>query len=187
MTDVFAPEKRSAVMSRIRSKGNRDTELQIIKLFKYYQFRGWRRNRRIFGKPDFVFPHQRVAVFVDGCFWHGCPKPRHAPLPKSSAKSSAEWWATKLLRNKTRDRVVTRTLRAGGTVGHWFLRSLCFCAFVLKVPELTSKSRPLFGKDSKKKDSTSGCGSGFDSMRMKTIQSSRHALSLAGTRDNIGR
>ena len=110
MPDVFSPEKRSAVMSRIRSKGNRDTELQLIRVFSHYEIRGWRRNRRVFGKPDFIFPKQRVAIFVDGCFWHGCPKPKHSPLPKTRA----EWWATKLQRNKSRDRLVTTTLRGGG-------------------------------------------------------------------------
>jgi DNA mismatch endonuclease (patch repair protein) len=61
----------------------------------------------LFGKPDFVFRRERVAIFVDGCFWHGCPKPKHAPLPKNRA----EWWAAKLSRNKARDWLVTRTLR----------------------------------------------------------------------------
>src|SRR4051812_4642180 len=110
MADVFAPEKRSEVMSRIRSRGNRDTELRMIALFKASRIRGWRRSQPLFGKPDFVFRHERVAVFVDGCFWHGCPKPKHAPLPKARA----EWWAAKLGRNKDRDRVVTRTLRRTG-------------------------------------------------------------------------
>ncbi len=61
-------------------------------------------------KTDFVFRRQRVVVFVDGCFWHGCPKPKHAPMPKNRA----DWWAEKLARNQTRDRLVTRTLRDKG-------------------------------------------------------------------------
>ena len=64
----------------------------------------------MFGKPDFVFRKERVAVFVDGCFWHGCPKPKHAPLPKNRA----EWWAAKLARNREHDLLVTRTLRKSG-------------------------------------------------------------------------
>ena len=110
MPDVFTPEKRSAVMARIRSHGNRDTELKMIALFRAHGITGWRRRQAVFGKPDFVFRRERVAVFVDGCFWHGCPKPKHAPLPKSRA----EWWAAKLDRNKQRDRLVTRTLRREG-------------------------------------------------------------------------
>ncbi len=110
MPDVFTQEKRSHVMSRIRGSGNRDTELRLIQLFREHRIGGWRRNRPLFGKPDFVFPKNRVAVFVDGCFWHGCPKPKHSPMPKNRA----EWWAAKLQRNRERDLLVTRTLRKQG-------------------------------------------------------------------------
>lgn len=110
MPDVFPKAKRSEVMSRIRGSGNKDTELRLIDLYTAYGIRGWRRNVTIFGKPDFVFRRERVAVFVDGCFWHGCPKPRHAPQPKTRAK----WWAAKLGRNKDRDKLVTRTLKKRG-------------------------------------------------------------------------
>ena len=110
MPDVFTATKRSAVMSAIRGSRNKDTELRMIALFRAHCITGWRRNARKFGKPDFVFRRERVAVFVDGCFWHGCPKPKHSPMPKNRA----EWWATKLGRNKVRDRLVTRTLRADG-------------------------------------------------------------------------
>jgi DNA mismatch endonuclease, patch repair protein len=108
--DVFSKAKRSEVMSRIRANGNRDTELRMIEIFKAERIRGWRRGQKIFGKPDFVFWREKIAVFVDGCFWHGCPEPKHAPLPKNRA----DWWAQKLARNKERDRVVTRTLRSQG-------------------------------------------------------------------------
>ena len=64
----------------------------------------------MFGKPDFVFRRERVAMFVDGCFWHGCPKPKHASLPTNNA----EWWAAKLNRNRERDRLVSRVLRKAG-------------------------------------------------------------------------
>jgi DNA mismatch endonuclease (patch repair protein) len=110
MADVFTEAKRSEVMSRIRSRGNKDTELRMITLLRHNGITGWRRNRPLFGKPDFVFPKQQVALFVDGCFWHGCPKPKHAPMPKNRA----EWWAAKLQRNRERDLLVTRTLRKAG-------------------------------------------------------------------------
>ena len=110
MPDVFTKAKRSAVMSLIRSRGNRATELRLIALMREHGITGWRRSAPVFGKPDFVFRRERVAVFVDGCFWHGCPKPKHAPLPKTRA----EWWAAKLDRNKARDRKVTQTLRKAG-------------------------------------------------------------------------
>ena len=110
MSDVFTAEKRSAVMSRIRSRGNRDTELRMISLFRAAQLSGWRRNAKVFGKPDFIFPKQRVAVFVDGCFWH-----RHGGCKFSyTPKSRSEFWLPKFDKNVARDRLVTRTLRKHG-------------------------------------------------------------------------
>ena len=108
MADVFTKAKRSAVMSLIRSRGNRATELRLIALMREHGITGWRRKACVFGRPDFVFSAARVAVFVDGCFWHGCP--RHATKPGNNAA----FWRRKLAANKTRDRLVTRTLRAEG-------------------------------------------------------------------------
>jgi DNA mismatch endonuclease (patch repair protein) len=62
----------------------------------------------VFGKPDFIFPKLKLAIFVDGCFWHGCPK--HGTNPKSNRP----YWHRKLSRNKNRDRLVTQTLRQAG-------------------------------------------------------------------------
>lgn len=110
MADVFSIEKRSDVMSRIRARGNRDTELRLMQLFREGAIRGWRRNKAIFGKPDFVFPSARVAVFVDGCFWHRHPGCKFCYTPKTCA----EFWLPKFQRNVVRDRLVTRTLRKAG-------------------------------------------------------------------------
>ncbi|QYM78952.1 very short patch repair endonuclease [Horticoccus luteus] len=107
-TDVFSVAQRSAVMAAIRGRGNRGTELRLIAIFRAHQVTGWRRHRPIIGKPDFVFPAQRVAVFVDGCFWHGCPK--HATWPKQNA----EFWRAKILHNRARDREVNRLLKQTG-------------------------------------------------------------------------
>jgi len=60
------------------------------------------------GRPDFVFPRARVALFVDGCFWRGCPK--HSNLPVNNR----DFWRTKLDANKARDVLVNRTLRKLG-------------------------------------------------------------------------
>ena len=148
MPDVFTKAKRSEVMSRIRGRGNKDTELALAKLLRTYKISGWRRHvklratvesrwlrverkrtsprpspRRGEGaarasvsspvtrhlsltvRPDFIFLKSRTAVFVDGCFWHGCPK--HATKPKNNRA----FWHRKLSANKTRDRLVTRALR----------------------------------------------------------------------------
>ncbi|TAK99022.1 MAG: very short patch repair endonuclease [Verrucomicrobia bacterium] len=108
MADVFSKRKRSEVMSRIRGRGNKDTELALAKLLRRHRITGWRRNQPVFGKPDFIFPKLKLAVFVDGCFWHGCPK--HGTKPKNNQA----FWRKKLSANKRRDALVTRTLRRYG-------------------------------------------------------------------------
>jgi len=108
LPDVFTKAKRSEVMSRIRGRGNKDTELALAKLLRVHRVTGWRRNQRVFGRPDFVFNELKVAVFVDGCFWHGCPK--HATKPRNNAA----FWRKKLAANKARDQLVVRTLRRAG-------------------------------------------------------------------------
>lgn len=105
-------------MARIRSRGNQATELVLVRVFRAQGITGWRRHVPIrnsqFGirnfkvRPDFVFPKLRLAVFVDGCFWHGCPK--HATQPKGNAA----FWRKKFAANRTRDRLVTRALRRAG-------------------------------------------------------------------------
>ena len=108
MADVFTKLKRSDVMSRIRGRGNKDTELALVKLLRRNRITGWRRNQKVFGKPDFIFRKSRLALFVDGCFWHGCPK--HSTQPKGNRT----FWKNKFARNKARDLLVTCTLRAQG-------------------------------------------------------------------------
>ncbi len=108
MPDVFTKAKRSEVMSRIRGRGNKDTELALAKLLRRHKISGWRRNQKIFGKPDFMFRQVRLALFVDGCFWHGCPKQETKP------KNNRAFWRRKFLGNKKRDALVTRTLRRAG-------------------------------------------------------------------------
>jgi DNA mismatch endonuclease (patch repair protein) len=107
MTDVFSTRKRSDVMSCILSRGNKDTELALAKLFQRQRITGWR-NQKIFGKPDFVFRQARLTLFVDGCFWHGCLK--HSKPPRSNQT----YWRAKMIRNKARDSSVSRALRKKG-------------------------------------------------------------------------
>lgn len=108
MPDVFTPRKRSEVMSRIRGTGNRDTELALMQLLRRHRITGWRRHVDLPGRPDFTFRSERVAVFVDGCFWHQCP--RCSSLPAGNRG----FWRRKLLANVTRDRRVNRRLREDG-------------------------------------------------------------------------
>lgn len=108
MPDVFTKAKRSEVMSRIRGRDNKDTELALIKLFRRNRITGWRRHQKVFGKPDFLFRRHRLALFVDGCFWHGCPRCYRRP------KSNRTFWDTKIARNRERDHQVSRELRRIG-------------------------------------------------------------------------
>lgn len=104
--DTVTPQERSRIMSKVKGRGNKSTELKLIKIFKQYGLKGWRRNYPLVGKPDFVFPKSRLAIFVDGCFWHGCHD--HCRFPESNK----EYWVNKIDRNKKRDRSTTKELRS---------------------------------------------------------------------------
>jgi DNA mismatch endonuclease (patch repair protein) len=108
MADVFSKAKRSQVMAAIRSKGNKDTEVCLARILRVGGISGWRRHVALPGRPDFVFQKDRVAVFVDGCFWHGCPQ--HGRKPDSNKR----YWNAKIARNKARDRAVTLALKSAG-------------------------------------------------------------------------
>lgn len=108
MTDIWSTAKRSEVMGLVRSKGNKSTELRLIAIFRELGISAWRRNQDLPGKPDFVFRALKLCIFVDGCFWHGCPKCYRRPA------SNQEYWDIKVQRNKTRDREINRELRARG-------------------------------------------------------------------------
>jgi len=82
VADVFTKAKRSKVMAAIRSTGNKDTEIKLAKILRAAGITGWRRHEKLPGRPDFAFRRERLAVFVDGCFWHGCRK--HCRMPKTN-------------------------------------------------------------------------------------------------------
>lgn len=108
MADVFDKETRSAVMSKIRSKGNKSTEMRLIEVFAELGIKGWRRNYPVKGHPDFVFPKMRIAVFVDGCFWHGHDCRNTRP------KQNEEFWAAKRAKNMAHDKIVTEEFERRG-------------------------------------------------------------------------
>lgn len=173
MADVFTKAKRSQVMSRIRGRGNKDTELALAALLRADRISGWRRhvrvavdgsglrvdsgrkprrtppqpypqrgegvrrriaqpstlNAQLTVRPDFVFRKLRAVIFVDGCFWHGCPKhcnpmkwlkkssmsANNPPSPKGRRwRTGRAFWRKKLAANQRRDALVTRTLRRSG-------------------------------------------------------------------------
>jgi len=108
MPDTFTKEQRSQIMRQVKSSRNKSTELKLIQFFKANKIIGWRRNYKLFGKPDFVFPKSRTAIFVDGCFWHG------HNCRNTKPKDNKEYWANKIERNQKRDIEVSQTLSIKG-------------------------------------------------------------------------
>jgi DNA mismatch endonuclease (patch repair protein) len=120
--DNLTKRQRHENMAKVRSRGNASTELKALQVLRRGGLTGWRRHFPVFGQPDFAFPKSRVALFIDGCFWHGCPRCYQAP------KSSSAFWRAKLAKNRKRDRKVTRQLRKDG----WKVVRLWECQ--LKTP-----------------------------------------------------
>lgn len=101
---------------------------------------GWRRGSPLPGKPDFVFRTEKVAIFVDGCFWHGCP--RHGRTPKSRS----DFWLNKLAQNVRRDRAVTLALRASG----WMVLRIWECALARsRAGRTMARIARALGRDAK--------------------------------------
>ena len=100
------PKKRSEMMTKIRSKGNKTPEWKVRSELIRSGVKGWVLHpANVFGRPDFFFKSRSIAIFVDGCFWHNCPRCGHIP------KSRKDYWMPKLKRNKMRDALVSKTLR----------------------------------------------------------------------------
>ena len=128
MTDTVSRQVRSLIMSRIRGTGNNRTDRAVASMLRKAGITGWRRHVVIKlpptksaikmasdgtrfkpqVRPDFVFPQQKVALFIDGCFWHGCPRCYTAP------KSARAFWKAKMLRNRERDCYQTEALKKLG-------------------------------------------------------------------------
>ena len=116
---------RSQIMRSIKSKGT-SPEIRFKRLLKKSGFPRYSCNpKSILGKPDFVFSKEKLAVFIDGCFWHGCKKCYRGP------HSNLSYWKKKLLRNKKRDVFVSRGLQRQ----KWK---------VIRIWECAVKNRPAF-------------------------------------------
>ena len=100
---------RSRNMRAIRSTGNKTTERRLISLMLHSGLSGWSvRSKGVPGAPDFVFARRHLAVFSDGCFFHGFPRCGHIP------RTNAAYWKAKIARNRRRDARISRTLRSLG-------------------------------------------------------------------------
>jgi DNA mismatch endonuclease (patch repair protein) len=106
MADTFTKEERSRIMAKVRSK---DTQPEVA--FRRMLYRAgvrYRLHYPVDGKPDIAVPSRKIAVFIDGCFWHGCPKCFRAPA------SNKRYWNLKIERNVRRDKAVNRSLKSHG-------------------------------------------------------------------------
>jgi DNA mismatch endonuclease (patch repair protein) len=108
MNDIFCKEKRSFIMSRVRSSRNSSTELKLISVFKGLSIKCWRRNYRVKGNPDFVFHKRKIVVFTDGCFWHG------HDCRNTKPKDNEDYWQNKISKNRRRDQEITEHLKSLG-------------------------------------------------------------------------
>ena len=107
---VNVPLKRSKTMAAIKGHGNITTERRLRLALVRKGIKGWKLHPRgVAGNPDFFFPAYQIAVFVDGCFWHGCPKCGHIP------KTNRAFWKEKISRTKQRDRETNTRLESEGT------------------------------------------------------------------------
>jgi DNA mismatch endonuclease, patch repair protein len=109
MTDKISKEQRSAVMAKVRSTGNRSTDAKVEAALRSGGVAGWKKHpKNVPGRPDFYFSKAKLAVFVDGCYWHACPRCCRMPT------SNVEYWSAKIDSNWRRDNRIRRQLRARG-------------------------------------------------------------------------
>jgi DNA mismatch endonuclease, patch repair protein len=109
MADKIGKEQRSALMAKVRSTGNRSTEGRVEAALRDAGIAGWKKHPKfILGRPDFYFPKAQLVLFVDGCYWHACPKCCRMP------SSNVEYWNEKIDSNRRRDNRVRRQLRSQG-------------------------------------------------------------------------
>ena len=113
-------------MRNIKGRGNKSTELALIEVFREQGISGWKRGYPVKGHPDFVFLKERIAIFVDGCFWHGHDCRNTRP------KENEDFWKTKINGNIKRDRAVTTRFENRG----WTVLRIWECEFKKKDREL---------------------------------------------------
>lgn len=108
MTDTFDKDTRSAIMRSVKSSENKSTELRLIAFFKANNITGWRRKYPVKGHPDFVFMDKQIAVFVDGCFWHG------HDCRNTKPKQNEDYWNQKRIRNIAHDKEISELFTKRG-------------------------------------------------------------------------
>lgn len=126
MSDVFDKKDRSEIMRKVKAQGNKSTELRLIQIFQKNGITGWRRDYRVKGHPDFVFLNKKIAIFVDGCFWHGHDCRNTRP------EDNRDYWQKKRERNIRHDKEITALFVSRG----WTVMRIWEC-------ELNKKNEPV--------------------------------------------
>ena len=135
MADICDPQTRSHIMRQVKAKGNKSTELRLIRLLREVGITGWRRNYSVKGHPDFVFIDKKIAVFADGCFWHGHDCRNIRP------EGNKEYWAKKRERNAKNDKEVTSRFEKRG----WTVVRIWECELKkINQPTLIKRLKKIF-------------------------------------------
>lgn len=129
MADIFDKRQRSQIMRKVKSRGNKSTEVKLISVFRENNISGWRSNYAVKGHPDFVFLKSKIAVFVDGCFWHGHNCRNTIPADNKT------YWDKKRERNIQHDKEVTASFEARG----WTVIRIWECELKKKNTEILMK------------------------------------------------
>ncbi len=125
-------------MKTVRPSGNKSTEIALIAYMKEQGITGWQRHYNVKGHPDFVFLDKRIAIFVDGCFWHG------HDCRNTTPKDNSDYWDKKREKNRIHDQEVTERFQARG----WTVIRIWECELKKKNRALLEmKLRPVFNND----------------------------------------
>lgn len=130
----FGGLTRSQLMARVRSTGNVTTEERLAHILRIAGLHGWRRHQELAGRPDFAWRAPKVAVFVDGCFWHGHDCGRNV-----TPRTNAGLWREKIRNNQRRDARVTRVLRRHG----WTVYRITECELARRPGRCVEKIREM--------------------------------------------
>lgn len=135
--DRVSVEVRSKIMAAVRTRHG-TAEKRMEGLLRSNRLSGFRRQWPVLGKPDYVWPQLRVALFIDGCFWHGCPC-------KRPPKQNARYWKEKIVANRRRDLRVSRRLRREG----WTVLRVWECK--VEQPFALSRIQRALGRNEKRR------------------------------------
>jgi DNA mismatch endonuclease (patch repair protein) len=133
-------------MRSIKSRGNRSTELRARGILVKSGLRGWQLHPAgMIGKPDFLFAAANIVLFIDGCYWHGCPTCSHA------RRTNRRYWNAKITGNQVRDRSNNRALRRAGyrVIRVWEHELLegCDAKWLVRLRELIIRTESVNGQN----------------------------------------